>query len=203
MNVAIIGAGRMGGSFARLLSGKHRVSIGSRDAATGAAHANELGAERGGSYADAVEGADVVFLCVPWSSVDATLQQLGDLAGTTLVDITNPYVSGSLQLHADTSNAEIIQAKTPQAHVVKGWNTIFSAVAADPPFDGVAPAVFLAGDDANAKRTVATLARDMGYDPVDCGPLQSSRDLERLLSLLGTIGANLEWGRWSLRVLTR
>jgi hypothetical protein len=72
-----------------------------------------------------------------------------------------------------------------------------------PDFGGQAASVFLAGDDAEAKETVAGLARDMGLDPVDCGPLVSARDLERLLGLLGTVGQSYGWGNWALKVLHR
>jgi predicted dinucleotide-binding enzyme len=150
-----------------------------------------------------MDDADVVFLCVPWPSVDETLAQLGDLEGVVLVDITNPYVDGKLQLHEGTSNAEIIQSNVPGARVVKGWNTIFSAVADEPGFGAEAPSVFLAGDDARANGVVAALARDMGFEPIDCGPLAGARDLERLIVLFGTIGTNLAWGRWALKVLQR
>ena len=204
MNVAIIGAGKMGGGFARSLADRHDVRIGSRDAERGADLAKELGAAWGGDYAGAVDGADVVFITVPWVSVEETLGELGDLSGRVVVDVTNPYVGGRLQLHDATSDAEEIQRMAPGARVVKGWNLIFSQVAntgAD--FGGQAASVFLAGDDAEAKETIASLARDMGYDPLDCGPLASARSLEQLLGSFGTIGATLQPGTWALKVLRR
>lgn len=204
MKIAVIGTGNMGGGIARALAGKHEVLIGSRDPAGAAARAKELGATGARSYGDAAAGADVVFLAIPWTSVEGYLGQLGDLEGKVLVDITNPYVGGGLKLHDGTSDAEEIQKRVPRARVVKGWNTIFSGVVnAGPDFDGEAASVFLAGDDESAKATVASLAQDMGYEPIDCGPLASARDLERLLSCFGAIGHGLEHGRWSLKVLKR
>ncbi len=205
MKVAIIGAGGMGGGIAKHLAGTHEVSIGSRDPESGVLKAKELGAARGGSYADVAADAEVVFLTVPWPAVDDTIAALGDLTGTILVDVTNPYVGGKLQPHEDSSNAEEIQKRAPGARVVKGWNTVFSPVVnAGPDFGGVAASVFLAGDDAGAKETVVALAREMGFDPIDTGPLQKARDLERLMTVLGTLGGqDAEWGSWALRVLTR
>ena len=204
MNVAIIGAGRMGGSFARALAGRHDVRIGSRDGIRGAELAKALGATSGGSYAEAAAGADVIFLTVPWAGVGEALPELGDLSGRVVVDVTNPYVDGRLQLHDTTSDSEEIQRMAPGARVVKGWNLVFSEVAsAGPDFGGQAASVFLAGDDAGAKQTVASLARDMGYDPVDCGPLANARELERMLEVFGSIGANLPRGSWALKVLQR
>jgi predicted dinucleotide-binding enzyme len=204
MKVAVIGAGGMGGGLARSLAGKHEVFVGSREPEKAAAFAQDIGAARGGTYEEAASDAEVVFLTVPWAAVDETLAQLGDLSGKVLVDVTNPYVGSQLQLHQDSSNAEEIQKKAPGARVVKGWNTVFSPVVnTGPNFDGQAASVFLAGDDAPAKEAVSALARDMGYDPVDCGGLAGARDLEALLGLFGAIGHSLEWGSWALKVLKR
>lgn len=204
MKVAVIGAGKMGGGFAKALASKHEVIIGSRDPERGSSLAKELGAEAGKSYAEAAAHAELVFLTVPWPSVEETLAELGDLTGTVVVDVTNPYVGGRLQLHVNSSDAEEIQKRVPGARVVKGWNTVFAPVVNNSPdFSGQAASVFLAGDDAKAKEVVAALAREMGYDPIDCGALVAARDLERLLAIMGTIGQGFEWGSWALKVLHR
>lgn len=204
MKVAVIGAGGMGGGIAKLLAPTHEVLIGSRDPEKGGTRAKELGASGGGGYGDVAADAEVVFLTVPWVAVDELIPQLGDLSGKIVVDVTNPYVDGALKLHPDSSDAEEIQKRAPSARIVKGWNTVFSPVLnTGPDFGGQAPSVFLAADDDNAKGTVASLARDMGFDPIDTGPLTSARELERLLSTLGVIGHSLEWGSWALKVLTR
>lgn len=44
-----------------------------------------------------------------------------------------------------------------------------------PVFDGQAASVSLGRDDDAAKEIVSTLARDMGFDPVECGPLSGGR----------------------------
>jgi hypothetical protein len=204
MKVAVIGAGNMGGGLARSLVGKHEVAIGSRDEQNGAAKAKELGAASGGGYADAAADAEVIFLTVPWPAVDQTLAELGNLSGKVLVDVTNPYVGGKLRLHENSSNAEEIQRKAPQARVVKGWNTVFSPVVnTGPDFGGQAASVFLAGDDQKAKVVVSGLAADMGFDSIDCGPLSGARDLEGLMEHMGTFGQSFEWGSWALKILRR
>jgi hypothetical protein len=204
MKVAVIGAGKMGGGFAKALAPKHEVAIGSREPERGSMLAKEIGAAKGGSYAHAVADAEVVFLTVPWPAVDQTLAELGDLAGRVLVDVTNAFVGGKLQLHEGYSNAEEIQRKVPKARVVKGWNTIFAPVLnSSPAFDGQAASVFLASDDDTAKEIVATLARDMGFDPMDAGPLTGARDLEGLMEHMGTLGHSFEYGSWALKVLRR
>jgi predicted dinucleotide-binding enzyme len=204
MKIGVIGAGKMGGGFAKALAPKHEVAIGSREPERGSMLAKEIGAARGGSYADAAADAEVVFLTVPWTAADQTLAELGDLAGKVLVDVTNPFVGGKLQLHESSSNAEEIQRKVPKARVVKGWNTIFAPVVnSSPVFDGQAASVFLASDDDGAKEIVAGLARDMGFDPMDAGTLTGARDLEGLMEHIGTLGHTFEYGSWALRVLRR
>lgn len=204
MKIGVIGAGKMGGGFAKALSPKHEVAIGSREPERGSMLAKEIGAAKGGSYADAAADAEVVVLTVPWPAVDQTLAELGDLAGKVLVDVTNAFVGGKLQLHENSSNAEEIQRKVPKARVVKGWNTIFSPVLnASPVFDGQAASVFLASDVEKAKEIVAGLARDMGFDPIDAGPLTGARDLEGLMEHMGTLGHTFEYGSWALKVLRR
>jgi NADPH-dependent F420 reductase len=204
MKVAVIGTGNMGSGIAKLLTPKHDVVVGSRDPDKAAKVASDLGADRGASYGESAQDAEVIFLAIPWTAVDETLPQLGNVTGKVIVDLTNPYVDGKLQLHDGTSDAEIIQSKAPDARVVKGWNTIFGQVLANgPDFGGVPASVFLAGDDEQAKSAVSELARDMGFEPIDCGELEKARRLERLLAILGTFANGFEWGNWALAVLHR
>jgi predicted dinucleotide-binding enzyme len=63
---------------------------------------------------------------------------------------------------------------------VKAWNTVFAQVVAS----GATAAVFVAGDDERAKETVIGLARELGHEPVDAGPLSAARELEALAGLV-------------------
>jgi len=56
---------------------------------------------------------------------------------------------------------------------------------------------FLAEDDAQAKETVSSLAREIGYDPVDASPLSSARFVEPLAGLVVTLGCGLGMGSTS------
>jgi predicted dinucleotide-binding enzyme len=67
----------------------------------------------------------------------------------------------------------------------------------DPEVDGIAASVLIAGDDQDAKDSVFELARDMGFHPVDVGPLKATRELERL------VGVMLFMKLGPLRVLSR
>jgi predicted dinucleotide-binding enzyme len=180
MRIGIIGSGNMASAFARGLADRHEVWIGSRDAERGKRTASELGAAGGGTYEDAVRDADVVILAVPWSAAEETSARLGDLSGTVVLDVTNPYVDGKLQPLQGSSTAEEIQKWLPGARVVKGWNTVFSANLERPEVGGMASSVLIAADDQPAKETVFQIARDLGFDPFDVGALEATRSLELL-----------------------
>ena len=182
MRIGIVGTGTMASGFARLLSDKHEVWLGSRDTEKGKQAADQLGATGGGSYADVVPDADVVVLAVPWAAVEETLSQLGDLSGKIVIDITNPYVDGRLQPPEGSSTGEEIQKWIPSAKVVKGWNHVFSDALATPVVDGISASVMIAGDDQEAKEKVFGLARDMGFDPFDVGEMKANRALDLFLA---------------------
>ncbi len=180
MRIGIVGTGTMGSGLARLLSEKHEVWLGSRDTEKGKQAADELGATGGGSYAVVVPDADVVILAVPWTAVEETLPELGNLSGKIVIDITNPYTDKGFEPPEGSSTGEEIQKMIPDAKVVKGWNHVFAATLTKPKVDGISASVMIAGDDQEAKETVFQLARDMGFDPFDVGELKANRALDQL-----------------------
>ena len=188
MKIAVIGTGRMGTGLATgLAKAGHEVVFGSRNPDGAADAVQTSGATGATTVVEAVHGAEVIFLAVPWVAVKETLPQLGDLAGRIVVDITNPYVGGRMQHWDDTSTTEQIQELAPGSRVVKGWNHVYAQNLTRPDVDGQAASVFLAGDDPEAKDTVSSLARDIGFDPVDAGPARAARALTRLLGVMGAL----------------
>jgi len=198
MQIAIIGSGNVGkalaGSFVRA---GHSVTLSASDPG----HARDAAAQTGGQGAEsnqaAVASAESVVLAVPYPAVDTVLAEVGDaLAGKVLIDATNrvdPADPGSVL--DGTSAAEQIQARVPAARVVKAFNTAFAARQADPVVEGVALDAFVAGDDDQAKQTVAELVRSIGFRPVDAGPLVMARALEglALLNIMLQIRNNWPW----------
>jgi 8-hydroxy-5-deazaflavin:NADPH oxidoreductase len=185
MRVGVLGTGKMGTGLGRQFAqAGHEVFMGSRDADKGKSAGAALGGS-GGTYAEAAAHGDVVLLTTPWTAVEETLSAAGGLEGKVLVDVTNPFGEEGLNEFPGSSAAQEVARMAPGAKVVKGWNHIFSAIANSTPSFGAVPAtVFLAGDDAEAKATVATLARDAGYDPVDAGPLASAKLVEAAAGLV-------------------
>ena len=69
------------------------------------------------------------------------------------------------------------------ARVVRAFNTIGAQHMTDPRFGDQRATMFLCGNDPAAKQAVSTLARDLGFEPVDTGPLTQARLLEPLAML--------------------
>jgi NADPH-dependent F420 reductase len=183
VKVAIIGTGRMGRGFATALAPRHEVTVGSRDPNRARRTASATGATRGATYAEAAADAEIVILTVPWDAIDDTLRQLGELHETVVVDVSYPYRKQREALKG-SSTAEHIQKRLPRARVFKGWSHVHARHLTAPAVDGIAASVLIAGDDPDAKRLVFVLAEDMGFHPVDVGPLKATRELERLVGVM-------------------
>jgi predicted dinucleotide-binding enzyme len=170
MNVAIIGAGRIGGNIARRLAGAgHQITVCfSRDPDALQALADDIGASAG-EPADAVLRADVVVVSVPWAVIPAVLQTV-ELDGKIVIDTTNQFGNGPKPAEGQTA-AAFNAARMTGARYTKSFNTLtaaFQAAAADRPEEEKV-VQWLCGEDSDAKALVAGLIRDAGYVPVDLG----------------------------------
>jgi NADPH-dependent F420 reductase len=200
MNIAILGTGGVGSALGtRWAKSGHAVTFGSR--LPESEKVLEL-LQRCGSgtkaclAAEAVAGAEVILLAVPWPAAQATLTALGDLGGRVLIDCTNPLTADfmGIEVGHTTSAAEQIAAWSPGSRVVKAFNTASTKVMANPQFGDHQAAMFYCGDDAAAKATVKQLIGDLGFDPVDAGPLTSARYLEPLAMLYIHLAFKQGWG---------
>jgi predicted dinucleotide-binding enzyme len=182
VRIAVIGTGKMGRGFATGLSSRHEVYLGSRDPGRAGKVVRSTGAAGAMSPGEAAVGADVVILAIPWQAMEEALAGLGDLDGTVVVDVSVPY-GKELEALGRRSSGEVVQKRLPRSRVVKGWNHVYAHYLTAPEVDGIASSVLLAGDDPEAKRIVCALAREMGFHPVDVGPLRASFHLDRLVSM--------------------
>lgn len=186
MNIAIIGSGHIGAGLARAWrKAGHAVVFGARDPAD--AELGVLCTSIGATAAavgDAVRGAAVVVLAMPYGALDDVLAATGDLAGTTVIDCTNAVERGAgLKYGHTTSSAEELQRRIPRAHVVKSFNAQGAENLAAPVYGGLAASNFYCGDDASSKQVVRQLVEEVGFDPIDAGPLASARLIEPLMML--------------------
>ena len=93
-----------------------------------------------------------------------------------------------------TGGAEELQRKVPEARVVKAFNTVFAQHMDSGRLGDKPLTAFVAGDDAGAKKSVLELARAIGFDAVDAGPLKNARLLEPLALLNIQLGYVLGMG---------
>lgn len=193
MRVGIIGTGRVGQAVAKGLSkSDHEIRFGSRDPRSAQVSNGPAVASQG----DVAAWAEVLILAVPYAAAAETVRGLDGkaLRGKVLVDATNVVSpSRDLALGFTTSGAEELAKLVPEAHVVKAFNTVFARNMSTGKVAGEPLALFVAGDSASAKESVMRLGRDIGFDPVDAGPLKAARYLEPmgLLSISLAFNQNL------------
>jgi predicted dinucleotide-binding enzyme len=171
MKIGVVGAGRIGGNIARRLAAAgHEVTVSfARDLGALDALAAEIGAAVA-VPADAVAGAEVVVISVPWSVLPEALEHAGSLEGKVVIDTTNQFGSGPKPARGQTA-ATFSASRMKGARYTKSFNTLtagFQASVADRPA-AYRVVQWLCGDDAGAKRVVAGLIEDAGYVPVDLG----------------------------------
>jgi predicted dinucleotide-binding enzyme len=138
-----------------------------------------------------------VILAVYYPDAQAAVDEHRDeLAGKVVIDITNPVneTFDGLVTPPDSSAAEQLAQRAPGARVVKAFNTTFAGTQMEGRVAGEPLDVFVAGDDEDAKATVAQLARDGGLNPIDAGPLKRARELEAMGLLHMTIQGSLGTG---------
>ena len=181
-HLSILGTGNMGQAIAAIAgTGGHTVQL------------------LGSGDVDTPVAGDIVVLAVPYPAVSDVIAQRGEqLAGKIVVDITNPLnfeTFDSLVVPADSSAAAEIAAALPQSRVLKAFNTTFAATLAAGTVGPVATTVLIAGDDADAKSTLADIVTSGGLNATDAGALSRARELEALgfLQLTLAVAEKVSW----------
>jgi NADPH-dependent F420 reductase len=196
MRVAMIGSGNVGRTLGRALrAAGHDVTFSAAHPERAAAAADELGAVAASSNAEATRDADVVILAMPFAAGPTVAHEIAETAaGKVVIDVTNTSVSSVTELAPNAASAaEAFAAWLPGAHVVKAFNTAFAGRMANPVQDGRPLDGFVAGDDEAAKAAVMTLVADVGFEPIDGGPLANAAMLEGLAMLNIWMNANHGW----------
>jgi NADPH-dependent F420 reductase len=198
LRVSILGTGNVGGNLgSRLSTSGLAVQFGAREGTDVKALLARCGKDASSATpAAAAAWGDVVFLALPADAALEVARSLaGPLRGKVVVDCTNPLTWSAGPVWAppsEGSNTAAIDKAAPGARVVKGFNTFGAEFHRDPEHAGKPGAqVFLAGDDAEAKRVVTEVAAKAGFRVVDSGPLRNAAVLENLAILwihLATVG---------------
>jgi len=176
-NLSILGTGNMGQVIASV-------------AAKGGHSVQQLGLDD----LDTPVTGDVVVLAVPYPAVADVIAQRGEqLAGRIVVDITNPLdfeTFDSLVVPADSSAAAEIAAALPDSRVLKAFNTTFAGTLAAGTVGTLPTTVLIAGNDTDAKSTLAGIVTSGGLKAIDAGSLKRARELEAVGFLQLTLAAN-------------
>lgn len=194
MRISIIGTGNVGKALYKgLAKAGHEVRFGSRNPQNAAVPEGASVV----SQKDCAVWGDVVFLAVPYLALGELVNELGAdcFSGKVVVDVTNVLDSKwEWAVGYSTSGAEELAKKLEGAKVVKAFNTVFAEHMSTGEVAGEKATLFVAGDDDGAKRAVAQLGGEIGFDVIDAGGLKSARYLEPLGLLMIHLGYGLKMG---------
>jgi predicted dinucleotide-binding enzyme len=202
MRIGILGSGLMGAKLGTLFAraGHDVVFSYARSEEKLRRLAREAGGSaRAGTPAEAARDADALLLAVHWDNVDDVLRQAGDMAGKIIVTCSLPMNADStgLVIGHTSSGAEALAGKARGAHVAAAFGTLPSEVFFDV-FERRnqpnRPSAVYYGDHQAAKDLAAGLIRDVGFDPVDAGPLKIARYAEPFSLLMGQLAYEGERG---------
>ena len=195
MRVGILGSGLMGGKLGTIFAraGHEVVFSYSHSKAKLEKLARDAGGEaRAGTPAEAAQNADALLLAVHWSRVDDVLKKAGDLSGKVVVSCSLPMNADdtALAIGHTSSGAEKLAKKLPKARVISAFNTLPGEVLFSV-FEGAGggprPSVLYCGEDKRAKKVAAQLISDVGFEPVDAGPLKIARYTEPFALLMAQL----------------
>lgn len=186
MQVGVLGSGLMGAKLGTIFvrAGHDVVFSYARDEKKLERLAHDSGGvARAGTPAEAADHADALLLAVHWSRVDDVLGKCGDLSGKVIVTCSMPMNADdtALVIAHTWSGAEELAKKVPRARVVSAFHTVPSEVffsvfeSAD---NANRPSLLFCGDDDGAKNLASQLIRDVGFEPLDVGPLRMARYTE-------------------------
>jgi predicted dinucleotide-binding enzyme len=185
--IGLIGAGHIGSQLARLAvkNGYDVVISNSRGPETLADLVRELGPQaRAATPDEAAKAGDIVVVTIPLKNLDDV--PVAPLSGKVVIDTLNYYPQRDGQIadldNEKTTTSEMVQAHLPTSKVVKAFNHIYAAELTTHGQPAGSPnrrALALAGNDAGARKDVAALFDQFGFDAADIGPLSESWRIQR------------------------
>ena len=185
MKIGFIGSGNIGGAIGELLAkAGHEVFFSSRNPDNLKPLVARVGAKaRAGTPKEAIAFADVVFIGVPYSSMQQIGQDYaGALKGKIVLDAGNPNVrrDGPVAEAAVAKGAGIATAEhLPGARIVRAFNQLnFKVFLSEAHRAGDKVAVPLAGDDKEALTVASRLVTDAGFEPLVVGPLSAGKSFD-------------------------
>jgi len=206
MRVGILGSGLMGGKLGTIFARAGHEVVFSYARSTEklkklarGVHGKAHGSARAGTPSEAAQKADALLLAVHWSRIEDVLNQTGDLSGKVVVTCSLPMNDDNSELVVahTSSGAEELAMRLPNARVVSAFNTIPSEVlfgVYEARRTSTRPSLVYCGDDKASKAVAAELIRDVGFDPLDAGPLRIARYTEPFALLVAELAYEGEGG---------
>ncbi len=193
MKVGVLGSGEVAKVLAAgFLKHGHEAMMGTRDTAKLADWLTKNPTGRVGSFADAAKFAELVVLAVKGTASADALRGAGaeNLAGKPVIDATNPIadappVNGVLKFFTDLDESlmERLQTEFKDARFVKAFSSVGNGRMVDPQFEGGKPTMFICGNDDQAKKVVAGILDQFGWETADMGKAEAARAIEPLCML--------------------
>jgi len=181
MKIGIIGAGNIGANAAKLfVKAGHEIAIAN---SRGAETLKDLFADLGEnaqamSIEEATKFGEIVFVSIPFGKYKTLPANL--FRDKIVIDSNNYYPDRDgnyAELDENkTTSSELLAEHLRGARIVKGFNTIWfehlkTQGDVNLPIEE-RRAIFIGGDDAEAKETVARLIEEIGFAAVDTGDLR-------------------------------
>lgn len=182
MKIGIIGTGAIGGTIAtKMAAAGHQVKVNNTsDKDKLNARAQELGVTAA-DQKEVVKDVDVIILAIPTIAIPTLPQDLfADIPENVIViDTSNyyPFRDADIEEIKNGKVESIWVSEQLGRPVIKAFNNLLAETLASGGKDAGTQdrvAMAIAGDDAEAKKVIATLVDAAGYDTVDSGPLSES-----------------------------
>jgi predicted dinucleotide-binding enzyme len=195
MKIGILGSGLMGSKLGTVFARTgHEVvfSYARTEGKLKKLARSAKGNARAGTPEEAAKNADALLLAVHWSRIDDVLKQAGDLSNKVIVTCSLPMDADNTRLIIanNSSGAEELAKKAPKSRIVCAFNTVPSEVlfgVFESRRKKTRPALVYCGDDQRAKAVAVKLINDVGFEPVDCGPLRIARYTEPFALLVAQL----------------
>jgi predicted dinucleotide-binding enzyme len=184
MKIGIIGAGAIGQAVAKqvVLAGHEALLSNSRGPDSLREIVQQIGPRARPAPTREAASAEIVVLSVPWTAVPEALANLPPWNNRVLIDATNPVLLPEFKLAelGGKTSTQIVASLAPGARVVKAMNTLLAKVLGSSPREaGGHRVLFISGDDAAAKKTVAGLLEEFGFATIDLGTLAVGSGLQQ------------------------
>ena len=193
MKIGVLGSGVVAQTLAAgFHKHGHTVTVGSRSPAKLDEWAAKNPGIKTANFAGAAEFGELIVLAVKGKVAVDALRLAGakNLAGKTVIDACNPIEDappdhGVLRFFTGPNESlmEQLQREFSNSHFVKGFNSVGAGRMIDPKFASGKPTMFICGNDEAAKKTVAKINEEFGWETADMGSAEAARAIEPLCML--------------------